>query len=514
VVSKEEKTMNEIRLEKQSWLFDESDLIGPEGGFGAVFSGLSPDGQKVAVKRLKVDAEISAHRELRIASQLAGKSMKHIVPIFDSGEDADTGRYFVVMALAEKSLQSDLDAKKIFTQDESIDILHQTCEGLVELNGLVHRDLKPGNLLFHEGAWKIADFGIARFIEESTSLQTLKGCLSPQYAAPEQWDFDRAEVATDLYALGCIGYRLLTGHLPFPGPTMEQFREQHAKAHSPELPDALQPRLRTLIGMLLRKSPQARPSLERVRDLLSGMDLAPQQRNNGIAEAAARLEQARAKEDAASAAQRSSEDSREGLARSGRSVLGQIMTNLRDRILHEAPSVTQDSSAYVTFGKAQFSLPIARNFDYLKTIPPNSFPRSQIDVVLAKTIEIQQLTPRYVWGSSLLYCRFPKKQDYRWYEVSFMISPLSRATGPAPISLLEETNNATSRYHHADLALSTTMHSYQAAFGPIPIDDENEEIFIDRWMTVFGAGAEGRLKYPSRLPLTDSFWENLSIYGI
>jgi serine/threonine protein kinase len=162
--------MNEIRLEEQSWLFDENDPIGPEGGFGAVFSGLSPGRQKVAVKRLKVDAEMSAHRELRIASQLAGKSTNHIVPIFDSGEDANTGRYFVVMALAHKSLQSDLDHNKIFSQDEAIDILLQTCEGLVELNGLIHRDLKLGNLLFHEGAWKIADFGIARFIEESTSL--------------------------------------------------------------------------------------------------------------------------------------------------------------------------------------------------------------------------------------------------------------------------------------------------------------------------------------------------------
>lgn len=436
------------------------------------------------------------------------------MPIFDSGEDADTGRYFVVMALAEKSLQGDLENGKIFSQDEAIDVLRQTCDGLVELDGLVHRDLKPGNLLFHEGAWKIADFGIARFIEESTSLQTLKGCLSPQYAAPEQWEYDRAAVATDLYALGCIGYRLLTGRLPYPGPSMEQFRQQHAEAHHPELPEAVQPRLRTLIGMLLRKSPQARPSLQRVRELLSGMDVAPQQPNSGIAEAAARLELARAKEDAASAAQRSLEDAREGLARSGRTVLGQTMTNLRNRILNEAPSATQDSSAYVTFGRAQFSLPIARNYDYLKTIPADSFPRSYIDVVLAKTIEVHQLTPRYVWASSLLYCRFPNNQDYRWYEVSFMISPLSRMTGPAPLSLLEETNNATSRYHHADLALSNTMHSYQAAFGPIPIDDENEGSFIERWMTVFGAAAEGRLKYPSRLPLADSFWKDLSIYGI
>jgi hypothetical protein len=132
--------------------------------------------------------------------------------------------------------------------------------------------------------------------------------------------------------------------------------------------------------------------------------------------------------------------------------------------------------------------------------------------VLAKTIEVHQLTPRYLWSSSLLYCRLPTSQDYRWYEVSFM--PLFRATEMAPFSLLEETNNTRYRYHHADFALSTTMHSYQAAFGPVPIDDENEESFIERWMTIFGAAAEGRLKHPSRLPLADSFWQNLSVYGI
>jgi serine/threonine protein kinase len=91
--------MNEIRLEKQSWLFDEREPIGPEGGFGAVFSGLSPDGQKVAVKRLKLDAETSAHRELRIASQLAGNSTSHIVPIFDSGEDANTSMRLAITHL-------------------------------------------------------------------------------------------------------------------------------------------------------------------------------------------------------------------------------------------------------------------------------------------------------------------------------------------------------------------------------------------------------------------------------
>jgi len=505
--------MIEIRLDRESWLYDEDLPLGPAGGFGAVFAGQASGGRAVAVKRLNLDVEASAHRELRIASQLAGKSTKHVIPIFDSGEDPNSGRYFVVMAMAEKSLQTDLSSGRTFSQEETIDILLQASDGIAELDGFVHRDLKPGNLLLHEGSWKIADFGIAMFVEESTSLATLKDCLSPQYAAPEQWEYQRAEVATDLYALGCIGYRLLSGHLPYPGPTMENFREQHLNATPKALPDTISPRLRTLVGMLLRKSPQARPSLKRVLELLADMKLTPlQQQPNSIAEAAARLEQARASEESFLAAQRAAERSREELARSGRTILGDVITNLRDRILREAPSAKQDNSPYVTLGQAQISLPISKNFDFLKTVPPDSFPQSKIDVLLARTLEVHQLLPRYVWSSSLLFCRFPSGQDYRWYEVGFMGT--LRGTQMAPFSLLEETTNAHYRYHHADFALSNTMHSYQAAFGPTPIDDENEDSFIERWMVLFGAAAEGRLKHPSRLPLAPEFWRNLSSYGI
>jgi hypothetical protein len=62
----------------------------------------------------------------------------------------------------------------------------------------------------------------------------------------------------------------------------------------------------------------------------------------------------------------------------------------------------------------------------------------------------------------------------------------------------------------SSVQLSNTMHSYQAAFGPTSIDDENEDSFIDRWMVLFGAAAEGRLKHPSRPPLAPDFWRNLS----
>jgi serine/threonine-protein kinase len=416
------------------------------------------------------------------------------------------------MAKAEVSLQTHLADGRSFSEEEVIDVLLQASEGIAELDGFVHRDIKPGNLLFHERSWKIADFGIAMFVEESTSIETLKDCLSPQYAAPEQWEYQRACVATDLYALGCIGYRLLAGTLPFTGPTIQDFREQHLHATPAPLPDTVSPRLRTLVGMLLRKAPQSRPSLTRVLEVLSHMKSAPPEKpSNVISQVAARLEEARAEEESAEAVRRAAENQREKLAKAGRIALGEIVDRLRGRILREALSATGENS-YIKLGKALISLPIPMNFRYLSIIPQDCFPQSKIDVVLAKTFEIHQREPKYIWSSSLLFCRFPNSEDYRWFEVSFMAT--FDGTEVAPFSLLEVTGDTRYQFQHADLALSPIMHRYQAAFGPTPIDDEDEDHFIERWMTLFGRAAEGRLKHPSRLPLDAMFWRNLDIYGI
>ncbi len=154
------------------------------------------------------------------------------------------------------------------------------------MEDIVHRDLKPGNILFHEARWKLADFGIAKFVEESTSLKTLKGCLSPQYAAPEQWNLQKSTRATDVYALGCIGYALLTGAPPFQGPANEDFRNQHLH-FAPPGNLTCSNRLRSALSMMLRKTPEARPGLPRVVQLLEQIDASTDDGFSGLAEAGA-----------------------------------------------------------------------------------------------------------------------------------------------------------------------------------------------------------------------------------
>ena len=157
------------------------------------------------------------------------------------------------------------------------------------------------------------------------------------------------------------------------------------------------------------------------------------------------------------------------------------------RILNDAPSCVQQGES-LSLGEALLPLPSAR----MAQFPLGCLQHSKYEIVLATNISVEQILPRYSWSSSILYCKQPGKPDYRWTEVSFMT--LGRDNEMQPMSLLDKVDGARSRYGHMDLALSPTMHVYQAAFGPVPIDDENEEEFVVRWMTIFAAAAEGRLK--------------------
>src|SRR5205823_778994 len=180
------------------------------------------------------------------------------------------GEYFIVMPRAEYSLQEWIEKNAQQNGGITAKILLDILRGLLEVGDIIHRDLKPANVLWHERKWKIADFGIARFVEESTSLHTLNQCLTPEYAAPEQWRFETATHATDVYALGCIAFCLLTGHPPF----STSFSESHQRLPVPgfSCDDA---RLRTAVNVMLTKVPGARPSHQRLQTLLGTISSQP-----------------------------------------------------------------------------------------------------------------------------------------------------------------------------------------------------------------------------------------------
>src|SRR5881409_2303560 len=117
--------MQTIKLPTGTFEYDPGKPLGRRGGFGQVFAGKSAGGGEVAVKKLHLSAADAAHRELRIADELKGRSFEHVVPFIDAGEDADTGDYFVVMARAEGSLQNRLDKNGAFAAPDAAAVLRQ-----------------------------------------------------------------------------------------------------------------------------------------------------------------------------------------------------------------------------------------------------------------------------------------------------------------------------------------------------------------------------------------------------
>lgn len=494
--------MQKIVLPKGEWFYDPSRPLGSPGGFGAVFEGTSDSRQLLAVKRLHISVNDAAHREMKIATDLASRSLKNVIPVLDAGEDANTGHYFVVMPRAERSLHSDI-SKRTFNDVESARILFNVVEGLIEVSDIVHRDLKPANILLHEGRWKVADFGIARFVEDATSLRTLKDCLSPPYAAPEQFQFIHATNATDVYALGCIGYALLTGRPPFPGPSEPDYREQHLHGDPPTLTDAVAPRLRTLMTMMLRKAPSARPSLERVKSILTDVIQNGQDTNSGglgmlaqvgsdIARQQSRIEQEQQQVESEAAM-------RNQLADTGRKLLRDLLERLFVRILKEVPNAERDRLA-ITLGRGRLEASVAGLGGHRaqSAAPTDLFRESKWDVVAVEEIVVHQKQPEYQWSASLWYCRLPDSKDYRWYEASYF-SP-HRPEHVAPYSLARSPKDA-------DYAAAPIMHIYQLAFGPSAIDDENEDDFMERWSALLALAAQGQLGHPRSLPLHAGFWQ-------
>ena len=194
-----------------------------EGGMATVY--LADDvkhRRKVAVKVLRPELAVTLGperfmREIEIA---AGFSHPNILPLHDSGE-ADGLLYFVMPYVEGESLRQRLDAQKRLPLDEVLEITREVADALdyAHSQGLVHRDIKPGNILFQAGHAVVSDFGIARALsaaggEELTRTGVAIGTI--KYMSPEQAAGDaHVDARTDVYALGCVLYEMLSGEAPY-----------------------------------------------------------------------------------------------------------------------------------------------------------------------------------------------------------------------------------------------------------------------------------------------------------
>jgi serine/threonine-protein kinase len=143
----------------------------------------------------------------------------NIVQVFDFGSETSSGRNFIVMEYVDgQSCAEILRDRGTLTPRDAVDILAQACRGLdyAHRNGVVHRDVKPGNLLRNtDGVVKLADFGIAKAAEQSDITKAGSVLGTAAYLSPEQTRGEPAEPGSDLYALGVVAYQLLAGRLPY-----------------------------------------------------------------------------------------------------------------------------------------------------------------------------------------------------------------------------------------------------------------------------------------------------------
>jgi serine/threonine protein kinase len=247
------------------------DLLG-SGGMGSVYRARDTKlVRQVAIKVLPTrrlgDPDAVARFE-REAKALAKLSHAGIVQVYDSGQDDE--RHFLVMEYIEgEDLAAVLRAKKTLSPARSADYICQTCRALehAHAKGLVHRDLKPSNLLITPSREvKILDLGLARFFQDQLddSALTREGCAmgTPDYMAPEQFHDSRlVDARSDIYALGCTLYHVLSGQPPFPGTSLSAKRESHER-HEPEaleqLCDDVPAGLAPIVRRMMAKKPDER----------------------------------------------------------------------------------------------------------------------------------------------------------------------------------------------------------------------------------------------------------------
>jgi eukaryotic-like serine/threonine-protein kinase len=224
--------------------------------------------REVAIKLL---AEHLAQDEAFVArfrrEALSAARLVHpnVVQVFDFGLDERSGRHYIVMehVPGESGAEILRDRRRLEVAD-TIDIVGQSCRGLdyAHRNGVVHRDVKPGNLLrSREGVVKLADFGIAKAAEDSSITQVGSVLGTAAYLAPEQARGEEAGPPADLYALGVVTYQFLSGRLPYEASSLTELALKQQRETPPRLDEVnadVPPELGEAVAQALALDPRDR----------------------------------------------------------------------------------------------------------------------------------------------------------------------------------------------------------------------------------------------------------------
>jgi serine/threonine-protein kinase len=472
-----------IRLQRYFWTLGE--LLGG-GGFGRVFIASCAEVDSPTVAKMIPKAP-GAEREL-LFEDLEGA--RNVVPIIDSGETDDN--YILVMPRADESLRAHLAERHQLPEADAVAILRDISAALEDLDGkVVHRDLKPDNVLYLNGFWSLADFGISRYAEATTAADTRKFSMTPPYAAPEQWRGERATARTDIYALGIMASEMLAGGWPFTGP---DFRHQHLHETPPALEGASGP-LAALVAHCLQKDSGSRPTAAEVSRQLAGLGAPPPRAGLGRlqqAHHAAVIQQGEIDRQA-SVAQSQSERQAQLFEDAQRSLTA-ISEELRAALTDAAPSIKSKTAAgdllVLELGEARLRFGAAQQVQVAQAAISLPF-------TVTAFAEMSLIAP----GShgyrgrahSLWYCDLEEEDRFAWYETGFMDSPFGGSmSAVAPYSKSPAA---------AAIAFArVTGAQPQLAWTPTRIVPGQLDEFIIRWGDWLADAHGGRWAHPSQLP--------------
>ncbi len=236
------------------------------GGMGVIYRARDPELDRV--RALKVlAAERSADDEFRErfrreSRQAAAIEHPNVIPVYRAGEE--DGRLFLVMRFVDgPSLAEVLADRGRLRLDETVDLVHQVARGLdaAHAAGLVHRDVKPANILLEDGRAFLGDFGISKLAgarDQLTSTGQFVGTVD--YVAPEQLEGEFVDRRADVYSLACVAFHVLTGEPPFARDTQLATMFAHANAPRPEAGPGVPSKIRETLMRGMAISPDDRPA--------------------------------------------------------------------------------------------------------------------------------------------------------------------------------------------------------------------------------------------------------------
>ncbi|WP_152346159.1 protein kinase domain-containing protein [Brevibacterium sp. CFH 10365] len=269
------------------------------GGMGEVWKGVdSVLGREVAAKILKDEflSESTFLARFRAEAQNMGRvSDPGIAGVYDYGDEQGSP-YLVMEYVPGEALSAIIERSAPLSETDTLSIVTQAAQALGAAHkvGVIHRDIKPGNILMTpDFRVKITDFGIARVTDQAPLTKTGQVMGTAQYLAPEQATGKGSGPGSDLYALGIIAYEALAGQRPFTGDSQVAIAIAQVNQQHPPLPDTVSEPLRRFVDCLLEKKPERRPSdafkVAKAAEALSAGDIAgaeelvPQMRHGAAA---------------------------------------------------------------------------------------------------------------------------------------------------------------------------------------------------------------------------------------